>query len=217
MLYRLLLARSRPGLALLGLAAAAALLSACGLGRPAPASAHSGSGNNARAQKAMAAAKAQDACLKKAGYRLVGPPPDEVPENAKIVNANGADDQMRNDPGYKAAYDKCAAQTGFKQFADLGNAKPPSAKEIEKNNKRTLKVYACMRQKGWTLTDPTKDSHGSLNPPQPPSDVQGNQARMNQFTNDLRSCLKANGGGDVVTQTGGGNGGGGGGISVGGS
>jgi hypothetical protein len=77
-----------------------------------------------------------------------------------------------------------------------------------------------MRQKGWTLADPTKDSHGSLSPPQPPSDVSGDQARMSQFTNDLRSCLKANGGGGLVTQTGGGSAGSdgasGGGISVGG-
>jgi hypothetical protein len=211
MLLRLLLARSGPWLALLGLATAVALLSACGLGRPA--SATSTASNNAKAQKAMTAAKAMNSCLTKSGYRLVGPPPDEVPENAKIVNGNGADDQMRSDPGYKAAYDRCATSTGFKQLVNLGSARRPSAKDIEKNNKRTLKVYACMRQKGWTLADPTKDSHGSLSPPQPPSDVQGNQARMSQFTNDLKSCLEANGAGGVVTQTGGGSGGGGG-ISV---
>ncbi|HEY4025599.1 MAG TPA: hypothetical protein VGO86_04130, partial [Candidatus Dormibacteraeota bacterium] len=67
------------------------------------------------------------------------------------------------------------------------------------------KLYTCMRQKGWTLADPTRDSNGGLTPPEPPSDTQGNPARMSQFGNDMNSCSKAAGmNGTVMTNGGGG-------------
>lgn len=203
----------------LGLALLAALLSiglaGCGFGSPA-----SSTGNSQHQQdqqKAQALMSAMQTCMRRAGYTFVGPPSDDVPAGM-VMQSNGTDSQTRDDPAYKAAYDRCAASTGFKQFASRqGAGHQPSAQEIEKANQQILKLYACLRQKGWTLADPTRDSHGGLTPPQPPSDVHGNQARTSQFGNDMNSCSKAAGmNGLVTTNGGGGAGNGSGSLSAGG-
>jgi hypothetical protein len=159
-------------------------------------------------QKMQAASNAMNACLKKAGYHFVGPPSDETSANLHMVTNNVADQQMVKDPGYKKAYDKCAASTGFNQLVNSAGNRQPSAQDIQKANQQTLKLYTCMRQKGWTLADPTKDSRGMLSPPMPPSSVQGDRARMSQFGNDMNSCIKKSGAkGSFSTSSGGGNGG----------
>jgi hypothetical protein len=164
--------------------------------------------NQQRQQKAQAAVTAMNSCLTRAGYRFVGPPSDETSANEHFVNNNAADQQMVKDPAYKKAYDKCAASTGFNQLTNSAGNRQPSAQDIQKANKQTLEIYTCMRQKGWTLADPTKDSRGMLSPPDP-SSVQGDRARMGQFANDLNSCIKKSGAnGGVTSVTGGGNGGG---------
>jgi hypothetical protein len=161
-----------------------------------------------QAQKMQAATNAMNACLKKAGYQFVGPPSDETSANEHFVSNNAADTQMAQDPAYKTAFDKCATSTGFNQLTNSAGNRQPSAQDIQKANTVTLKLYTCMRQKGWTLADPTKDSRGMLSPPMPPSSVQGDQARMGQFGNDMSSCIKKSGANGVVTIGGGGNGGG---------
>jgi hypothetical protein len=176
-------------------------LSGCGFGTPAAAS--SKTTQQQDAQKAMATMNAMTTCLRGAGYRMVGPPTGEANGNFQVGSSNAeADQQMRDDPGYKKAYDKCAASTGFQQLASKIRGRKPSAQQIRKGNQQVLKMYSCMRQKGWTLSDPTKGSDGQLSPPRPPSGVQG--AQMSQFGNDLNSCSKAAGmNGHIVTGNGG--------------
>jgi hypothetical protein len=160
---------------------------------------------------------AMSTCLTNAGYRMVGPPSDEATGNFQVRSSNAeADQQMRDDPGYKKAYDRCAASTGFKQFTSGGAGHKPTAQQIQKTNQQTLKVYSCLRQKGWTLPNPTKDSNGLLSPPLPPSDVRGNQARMSQLANDINSCASAAGLNGKVQFNGGGGSGGGGVVTAGG-
>jgi hypothetical protein len=167
-------------------------------------------------QKAQTAFNAMNACLTRAGYHFVGPPSDEASANFRVVTNNAGDQQMVKDPGYKKAYDKCATSTGFKQFSNPAGGRQPSAQDIQRANQDALKLYTCMRQKGWTLADPTKDARGMLSRPLPPSSVQGDQARMSQFGNDLNACIKKTGArGSVSTQGGGGRGGGG--VSISGS
>jgi hypothetical protein len=159
-------------------------------------------------QKAQAAFTAMNTCLTKAGFHFVGPPSDEASANAKFVTNNAADTQMAQDPAYKRAFDKCAASTGFNQVVNNAGNRQPSTQDIQKANKVALKLYTCMRQKGWTLADPTKDSRGMLSPPMPPSSLQGDRARMSQFGNDMNSCIKKSGANGEVTTGTGGNGGG---------
>ena len=177
------------------------VLAACGLASPVSTKSQSN-------RPAPPSFSAMNGCLQKAGYKLVGIPADESSANVKIQTNNAADQQLLTDPGYKKAFDRCAASTGFnKSINSVGNRKP-SAKEIQKANQGILKLYTCMRQKGWTLADPTKDSRGMLTPPTPPSSLQANQARMSQFGNDMNSCIKKSGA-NVQFQTGGGGSGGG--------
>lgn len=199
------LVRAMAGLARpLVAAVLATVLGACGFGSPV--SSTSRSSPQQGQQRAQALMSAMQTCLTRAGYQFVGPPPGEVPAGMRFQSSGGGDDQMRNDPAYKAAYDRCATSTGFnKQFSNRG-PRQPLAGDIQKANKQILKLYTCLRQKGWTLADPTRDADGGLTPPQPPSDVQGDQARMSQFANDMNSCSKSAGmNGTVTTGGGGGN------------
>jgi hypothetical protein len=166
-----------------------------------------------QAQKAQAAMSAMNACLQKAGYKFAGPPSGETSDSMQVAGGSAADQQTRDDPDYKKAYDKCATSTGFKQFVNSASRRQPSAQDIRKANQQILKLYACMRQKGWTLSDPTKNAQGMLTPPMPPSTVQGDQARMSQFGNDLTSCAKKSGGNLTIRSGSGGNAGS---VSVGG-
>jgi hypothetical protein len=167
------------------------VISGCG---SSPLSAPASTNNQAtQQQKAQAAFSAMNQCLGKEGFRMVGAPSDEQGANSNVITNNAADKQMRDDPSYKKAYDKCAASTGFNQSVNGGNNQQPSAQDIQNNNEKILKVYTCLRQKGWTLADPTKDAQGSLTPPAPPLSAQQDQTRMGQFTNDLTSCMAANG------------------------
>jgi hypothetical protein len=189
------------------------LLGACGFGTPAAAS--SKTTQQQDAQRAMAAMSAMTTCLRTAGYRMVGPPSGEGNGSFQVGSNNAqADQQMRDDPGYKRAYDKCAASTGFQQFASKARSRKPSAQQIQKSNQQVLKLYSCLRQKGWALSDPTKGTDGQLSPPRPPSGMQG--AQMSQFANDLNTCSKAAGMNGKVVIGNGGSGGPGGSVSAGG-
>jgi hypothetical protein len=181
------------------------VLAGCGAS---PISTASTTSKQQQAQKARAAFTAMNSCLTSAGYHFVGTPSDEASGNAQIKSNNAADTQMAQDPAYKKAYDKCATSTGFNQLTNSAGNRQPSAQDIQKANKQALALYTCMRQRGWTLADPTKDSRGMLSPPMPPSSVQGDQARMSQFGNDLSSCIKKTGAHGEVTTGSGGNGGG---------
>jgi hypothetical protein len=186
-----------------------------GCGASPKVSTNSTTSNQQRQQKAQAAFTAMNSCLTKVGYHFVGPPSDETPANMHVETNNAADQQTVKDPAYKQAWDKCAASTGFNQLVNNAGNRQPSAQDIQKANKQTLQMYTCMRQKGWTLADPTKDSRGMLSPPTPPSSVQGDQARMGQFGNDLNSCFKKSGAnGSVRTSSGQGSGGNGAPVSV---
>jgi hypothetical protein len=180
------------------------VLAACGLASPVSTKSQSN-------RPAPPSFSAMNSCLQKAGYKLVGIPADESSANVKIQTNNAADQQLLKDPDYKKAFDRCATSTGFnKTITSVGN-RQPTAKDIQKANQEALKLYTCMRQKGWTLADPTKDSRGMLSPPMPPSSLQG--ARMSQFGNDMNSCIKKSGANGVVTIGSGGSGANGGGIS----
>jgi hypothetical protein len=75
-------------------------------------------------QRFQAALNAMEDCLRRAGYRMVGPPQGDR-TSVDVIAPDEADRKIRSDAGYAVAYHRCAKQVGFDQPSPTAGAAAP--------------------------------------------------------------------------------------------
>lgn len=110
------------GLPLFALPFAAAACVACGA--PAKAAAAVQPDPTAGHQRFQAALNVMEDCLRRAGYRMVGPPQGDS-GSVNIIAPDEADRTTRSEAAYAAAYHRCAKQTGFDKPEPTAGAPTP--------------------------------------------------------------------------------------------
>ena len=125
--------------------------------------------------KMMDALEEFNNCLADEGVEVIGPPNTEL----------GPDDPV-NQPEYIQALTLCAAQSGIvdamQEFQSSRVGRTPE--QIREDNEQFIELAACLRGKGWTVSDPIPDADGALGPGEDFSGPDGDLA-----IGDIRDCI----------------------------
>jgi hypothetical protein len=110
-------------------------------------------------------------CMLDAGYDTdaIGPPPiGPIPT-----------DSVWSDVDYRRAFDRCIVQAG------IGDVLGDSPEEVAAKNAKAIGITACMRDRGWTMPEPTRHPvYGYLVPggPDIPTDTVDAQRQLDDLT-----------------------------------
>lgn len=132
-------------------------------------------------QKVPAGIKMMDAleefnnCLEEEGTTFIGRP------NAEL----GPEDPV-NQPEYIEGLTLCAARSGIvnamQEFQTSRAGRTPD--QIREDNEQFIVMVDCLRDKGWTVSDPVPDAEGSLGPG---DDFSGPDGDLD--IDDIRDCI----------------------------
>jgi len=125
--------------------------------------------------KMMDALEEFNNCLEEEGTAFIGRPDDAL----------GPEDPV-NQPEYIEALTLCAGRSGIvtamQEFQVSRAGRTPD--QIREANEQFIELSDCLRDKGWTVSDPVPDAEGSLGPGE---DFRGPDGDLD--IGDVRDCI----------------------------